>query len=180
MKLSIVFATVACAQKAKKPDMAKFKAAMAEVSSGARNDGNALLVQQQVEFYLAAEGRDIALAPKMLSYGCWCQLVQNRLNGVGEPVDEFDAICKKYQACSRCTAVDNEGELTAQGEVCSWSTARYEISFDGDSSRFFCDPKTTKSTCGQNQCSERLLEFHYFRKNFHRTFIISLVVWLAF
>ena len=165
MKLSIVFATVACAQKAKKPDMGKFKSAMAEVSSGARNDGNALLVEQQLMFYLDAEGRDTALAAKMLSYGCWCQLVQNRLNGVGEPVDEFDAICKKYQACSRCTAVDNDGTLTAQGEVCSWSTARYEISFDGDNGRFFCDPATTKSQCGQNQCSERLLDFHLFRES---------------
>jgi len=155
MKLSTIFtvATVAQAQKRPtKPDMSKIKAAIAEINAGARTDGNGLLIQQQLEFYLSAAGESLDQAPKLLSYGCWCQILTNRRNGLGDPLDVIDEICKRYQACSKCVAIDNEGELTAQGEVCSWSTARYEIAFDADSSRFGCDDKSTKSECGRGQC----------------------------
>ena len=162
MKLSIVFAAAATvnAQKNKKnkPDMSKFKNAMAEINMGSRSDGNALLIQQQVEHYLAAADLPLSDAPKMLSYGCWCQLLgDSRKNGVGEPVDELDQLCKEYQACSRCTAIDNADEVNADGVPCSWSTARYEIEFDAGSQTFGCTSKSTKSPCGLAQCSVILI-----------------------
>ena len=53
-----------------------------------------LLIKQMVEFYL---GSDFAMAPQLLSYGCWCQILgDQRKHGLGEPLDTLDQICKGY------------------------------------------------------------------------------------
>ena len=91
-----VFSLIALttAQKNKLPDMSKIALAQQEISMGARNDGNALLIKQMVEFYL---GSDFAMAPQLLSYGCWCQILgDQRKHGLGEPLDTLDQICKGY------------------------------------------------------------------------------------
>lgn len=160
MKLSTVFAATlavvsnAQKKKVKKPDMAKFKAAKAEIALGNRSDGNALLIQQIIEFYLSTKNLDFTTAPKMISYGCWCQLLVNRKNGLGEPVDEFDAICKQYQQCSKCVNIDanKEGLTAGEGAECNWETSKYEILFDADSGRMGCNPDAT-GECGMKQCS---------------------------
>ena len=83
------------AQKNKLPDMSKIAMAQNEINMGARNDGSAVLIQQIIEFYLAADGIDISFAPQLLSYGCWCQLLgDQRKHGLGEPLDTLDQICK--------------------------------------------------------------------------------------
>ena len=64
-----------------------------EIAMGARSDGNALLINQMVEFYLTVvHGVSANKVEMMLSYGCYCQLLTTRRIGLGEPVDEFDAL----------------------------------------------------------------------------------------
>merc|ERR1712050_490982 len=61
-----------------KPDakrMSAIRAATEEIASGARSDGNALLIQQMLEFYLGFNGLSTDNAEAMLSYGCFCQLL---------------------------------------------------------------------------------------------------------
>ena len=68
------------------------RASQLEIASGARSDGNALLISQMLEFYLTVVHELPAnKVEMMLSYGCYCQLLTTRRIGVGEPVDEFDA-----------------------------------------------------------------------------------------
>jgi len=157
MKFSTVFAAsivaLSQAQNESSPDMDVFRSVAAEMNG--RSDGNALMIQQILQFYLGNKGKNTALAPKMLSYGCWCQILIER-KGLGEPIDAFDEICHRYQQCSKCVAIDHAGTLVA-GEQCNWETARYEIDFDADTGRMGCDLNNVKKNqCGFNQCSERL------------------------
>ena len=63
------------------------------IASGARSDGNALLIGQMLEFYLTVvHGLSANKVDMMLSYGCYCQLLTARRVGLGDPVDEFDAL----------------------------------------------------------------------------------------
>ena len=87
MKLSTVIAATVAIVQGQQPDMEVFRSVSAEMSG--RSDGNALLIQQILEFYLGNKGKNLSLAPKMLSYGCWCQILVER-RGLGEPVDAFD------------------------------------------------------------------------------------------
>ena len=52
--------------------------------------GNVNLIKQMLEFYLQIAGRDSKFAGLMLNSGCWCQLLNQRVKGKGDPVDEFD------------------------------------------------------------------------------------------
>ena len=70
--------------------MASIRAATAEIATGTRSDGNALLIQQMLQFYLGFAGESTDDVEFMLSYGCFCQLLVSRKEGKGEPVDEFD------------------------------------------------------------------------------------------
>ena len=64
---------------------------MGLISSGARTDGNALLIGQMVEFYLTVvHGLDASKVEQMLNYGCYCQLLTTRKIGLGKPVDALD------------------------------------------------------------------------------------------
>ena len=91
MKLSaLILPAFIFAEERKKPDMGAIKAAAEEIKGSNRSDGNALMIQQFLEFYLGTNGDNLALAPKMLSYGCWCQLLVKRQNGLGEPIDALD------------------------------------------------------------------------------------------
>ena len=70
--------------------MAKIELAQEAIKSGTRTDGNALLIQQMLEFYLSFSGQDTSKAPEMLSYGCFCQILGERQEGKGKPRDDLD------------------------------------------------------------------------------------------
>jgi len=97
MKLAFIsLATLATAE----PVTSMFQAAndgvrssLDAITTGARSDGNALLIGQMLEFYLTVvHGLNANKVEMMLSYGCYCQLLTSRRIGLGEPVDEFDAL----------------------------------------------------------------------------------------
>jgi len=131
----------------------KVASAQTEIATGARADGNALLIQQLLEFYLNAAGHNTGKADQMLNYGCYCQLLEQRRVGLGTPVDGLDEICQRYQRCTQCVAHDQEGSLvTVSGEqvACNWENGRYEISFDAGTGRVDC---RNNNGCGKKLCS---------------------------
>ena len=119
---------------------------------GSRADGNAFFIRQFLEFYLGEAGEDVSIAQAMLSYGCWCQIIVERKHGLGEPVDQLDLICKQYQQCSKCVALDNANEFSAHGQACAWDTAKYEVDFDPDTQRMTCNEIASGGSCGVSQC----------------------------
>ena len=91
MKISAIFTTAVFGANIKDAQ-SEARAAALEISRGFRSDGNALLIQQQLQFYLSVvHGVGTAEAEQMLSYGCYLQLLTTRKVGLGEPVDAFDA-----------------------------------------------------------------------------------------
>ena len=91
MKLTAIFTTAVFGANIKDAQT-EARAAALEISRGFRSDGNALLVQQMLQFYLSVVHEvGTAEAEQMLSYGCYCQLLSTRKIGLGEPVDAFDA-----------------------------------------------------------------------------------------
>ena len=36
----------------------------------------------------------------MLQYGCWCQILKDRLAGKGVPTDKYDELCRDWQRCN--------------------------------------------------------------------------------
>ena len=117
-------------------------------------DGNALMIQQILSVYLDQLNVNdtLVLSRKMLSYGCWCQILAERKHGQGEPIDEIDLICKQYQQCSKCVELDHQdGVLVGNNslERCSWETAQYDtLVFNG--ARIECD--SAGESCGVAQC----------------------------
>ena len=95
----------------------------------------------------------------MLDYGCWCGMLRERVKGQGEPVDELDQFCRKYQRCSKCVKHDNRGLLTQENKECDWENARYEISFNATSMRLDCSESASDGACGVNQCKERIKNY---------------------
>ena len=94
MKLSAILTTVAFGASVKQTSIATSdaRAAAMEILQGFRSDGNALLMQQMLQFYLSVvHGVGTEEVEQMLSYGCYCQLLTTRKIGVGEPVDALDA-----------------------------------------------------------------------------------------
>merc|ERR1712025_1144520 len=70
-------AVIALSQAASVTDLnRKVVSAQTEIAKGARADGNALLIQQLLEFYLDREGHNPGRAAQMLNYGCYCQLLE--------------------------------------------------------------------------------------------------------
>lgn len=131
------------------------RSSMLEIATGARSDGNALLIQQMLEFYLTVVHEVPAnKVEMMLSYGCYCQLLTTRRIGLGEPVDEFDAICQKYQQCTQCVKFDQTGKDIDNGDgptECNWGNGRYEISFVQGSERVDCT--SNKGDCAVDLCT---------------------------
>jgi len=73
------------------PSMNGIKKVQKEIALGLRTDGNASLIQQMLQFYLIMSGQSTDNAAAMLNYGCWCQLLTDRVKGKGDSVDELDA-----------------------------------------------------------------------------------------
>ncbi|CAG5078609.1 Oidioi.mRNA.OKI2018_I69.PAR.g9033.t1.cds [Oikopleura dioica] len=124
-----------------------------EITKGARSDGNALLIQLLLEFYLDDAGHNTNRAPQMLNYGCFCQLLETRRVGLGTPVDGLDEICQRYQRCTQCVAHDQSGStVNVEGEqlACNWENGRYEISFDSGTGRVKCGGN---GPCGTKLCT---------------------------
>jgi len=73
------------------PSMNEIKKVQKEIALGLRTDGNASLIQQMLQFYLGMNGQSTENAVAMLNYGCWCQLLTDRVQGKGDAVDELDS-----------------------------------------------------------------------------------------
>jgi len=130
-------------------DLMKFQD---NLERNARSDGNAFLIQQMLEFYLSQAGFASSIAEQMLNYGCYCNLLPNRFQGKGNPVDNLDLFCQQYQRCSKCNVFDNLGVSNDNGSMCSVETAKYEISFNAEIQRLDCSSTGTFDVCGANQC----------------------------
>jgi hypothetical protein len=156
--LSTLAATAAAQQRPDAQRMAKIRNAQNVIRTGVRSDGNALLIQQMLEFYLSFSGQDTSNVEAMLSYGCYCQLLVQRKEGKGEPMDKFDEICLKYQQCTKCVEADNPDFTTQEGKDCSWENGRYEIAFDSGTNRMGCPEAAADGECGATlcQCDEQL------------------------
>ena len=65
-------------------------------------------------------------------------------------------ICRRYQQCTSCVAMDEAGKTINNGngpEECNWESGRYEISFVQGQIRVDCENNKTK--CGVNLCKVR-------------------------
>ena len=76
---------------------------------------NSLVLKDILRFYLQKRSLD-AFIPQvegMLQYGCWCQILKERLAGKGIPIDSYDSLCRNWQKCNevRVNTVAN-GVLT--------------------------------------------------------------------
>ena len=114
----------------------------------------------------------------MLQYGCWCQILKERLAGKGVPVDAYDRLCRDWQKCNevrkfrrqkiyanspvlpvlngltilQCAVMDYGND----SNTCNAATTLYEVSFSSITNRIVCD--RTSDMCGKAicQCDERL------------------------
>jgi len=68
-------------------------------------------------------------------------------------------VCKKYQRCSKCVALDTADTLTNNGDICDWETSRYEISFNANLNRMDCSSDASDGLCGMAQCKENVFNF---------------------
>ncbi|CAG5109582.1 Oidioi.mRNA.OKI2018_I69.chr2.g4102.t1.cds [Oikopleura dioica] len=134
------------------PGLAELMDFQENLERSARSDGNAFLIRQMLEFYLSQAGFDTSLAEQMLNYGCYCNLLPNRFQGKGDPVDNLDLFCQQYQRCSKCNVFDNIGVSTDNGNICSVENALYEISFNAEIQRLDCSSTASQDFCGANQC----------------------------
>ncbi|CAG5112821.1 Oidioi.mRNA.OKI2018_I69.chr2.g6994.t1.cds [Oikopleura dioica] len=79
-----------------------------------------------LSIYLQFAGLDLNLRDELLNYGCWLQIrnagQDGMVPGVGEPVDPFDELGRKYQQCIQCIKLDG----------CDWDSGiAYEVGFNG-------------------------------------------------
>ena len=63
---------------------------------------NSYMLMNVLRFYLSAQGlaEFIPQVEDMLQYGCWCQILKERLQGKGLPTDAYDNLCRKWQKCN--------------------------------------------------------------------------------
>lgn len=64
-------------------------------------------------------GNSAFTADKFWAYGCNCQMAQPEPVR-GKPVDELDAVCKRYKDCLKCVAIDH-------GEQCVNTFYKYKV-----------------------------------------------------
>merc|ERR1712004_325653 len=75
-------------------------------------------------------------------YGCWCNFDERLTEGAGEPQNEYDSICKKFQLCLRCTSIDAKiGDYS-----CDPKTDVYQTDVD-------CSASNAGNVCGESLCS---------------------------
>ena len=107
-----------------------------------------------LEFYLSFGGKDTSNVEAMLSYGCFGQVLVQRKEGSGLPLDKLDEIFSKYQQCTKCVEMGNVGFVTQEGKDCSWENGRYEIRFDPERNRMSCPAEGADGDCGLQLCKE--------------------------
>lgn len=75
-------------------------------SKAEANNGHMLM--NILRFYLQAQGLTgfIPQVEDMLQYGCWCQILKERLAGKGVPVDAYDRLCRDWQKCNEVSYCD--------------------------------------------------------------------------
>jgi len=115
---------------------------------------NSFMLMNILRFYLQSQGLTdfIPQVEDMLQYGCWCQILRERLAGKGLPTDDYDVLCQDWQRCNECAVMDFEETSTN----CNAATTLYEVSFSTVTRRIVCDK--TSDPCGKAicQCDESL------------------------
>ena len=81
-------------------------------------------------------------------YGCWCNFDDRLTEGVGEPQNEYDSICRNFQLCLRCTRIDGE----IGGYSCDPKTDTYEANGNSVFS-IDCSAANAGDLCGESLCS---------------------------
>jgi len=101
-------------------------------------------------------------------YGCWCNREERFGNGMGEPRDAFDAICKFHHQAYECIEIDAE----ERGEVCDPTETsaegfrfKMELSFDQGRGGMNLQCDQNQSWCKQRVCEADL----QYIKDFVRT-----------
>jgi len=85
---------------------------------------------------------------KIWQYGCWCNFDDNLTDGVGEPQNIYDSICRKFQLCLRCARMDG----VTEGYGCDPKTDDYNMV----GNPFFqtdCSTPNPGDLCGESLCS---------------------------
>lgn len=81
-------------------------------------------------------------------YGCWCNFDDHLMEGAGEAVNEYDAICKDLQLCLRCAKIDGDTD----GYSCNPKTHAWDVEGNG----FFgldCSSANAGDLCAESLCS---------------------------
>ena len=119
-----------------------------EIDSFGRNEGltstgdNRDKIASMLYYRLETSSLDsVPFYADMLQYGCWCQLLTSewKATNKGAPVDQLNAICRKWNRCNQCSSIDYEG--------CT--------SFTQDYGQPLIDENTLDFTCNHisNDCS---------------------------
>merc|ERR1712046_442283 len=89
---------------------------------------------------------------QLLEYGCWCYFDGDYVRGRGEPVDEFDNLCKQLHQNYVCASMD--AELEEDLECIPWETEYQVFSFYSYSMDIEdeCKRKNPISICEQRAC----------------------------
>merc|ERR1711879_1087581 len=89
---------------------------------------------------------------KIWNYGCWCNMGQNLLQGVGQTVDNYDQACQSMQRCLRCAEID----ASAGGYECDVKSTAYSASMTLNSQTGSmlanCDALNPQNPCGASLC----------------------------
>lgn len=89
---------------------------------------------------------------ELLEYGCWCYFDGDYTKGRGEPVDNFDDLCKQLHHNYDCAAMDAESE--ADFDCLPWEADYQVFSFYSYSMdiEMECTSKNRNNKCNQRSC----------------------------
>lgn len=107
-------------------------------------------------FFLQADASPSSLE-KYLYYGCYCfpDGDQKLFSGFGDPIDEVDKVCRRFQTCYRCVGVDY-----GQEECINTSGYKFSGVVDPVTGKKDIICKNKKENCGAAQCQcDRQLAF---------------------
>lgn len=107
-------------------------------------------------FFLQADASPESLE-KYLYYGCYCfpDGHTKLFSGYGDPIDEVDKACRKFQTCYRCVGVDY-----GQEECINTSGYKFSGVVDPVTGKKDIVCKNKRQNCGASQCQcDRQLAF---------------------
>jgi len=85
---------------------------------------------------------------KIKQYGCWCNFDDRLTEGSGEPINEYDSVCRNFQLCLRCTRIDaKNGDYSCDPKTDTYG-AEGNSAFSID-----CSAANAGNLCGESLCS---------------------------